>query len=99
MGWTSSPEVLRPRAAGGILAGTVLSITDAHHHEVGGLEPLLVDAAPLAPGSAVPYYLATGSTLTRDVAAGTVITCADVDLDPASGLGALRAAQDERFFG
>ncbi len=60
-------------------AGQALTITDHHHHEVAGLEPLLLSAAPATATNPLPYYMAVGGTLTQDVPAGTVITRAMVE--------------------
>ena len=78
-------------------AGEALAITDHHHHEAAGLEPLLVDAAPAVEGNPLPYYMATGETLTRNVAKGSVIAADMVAAPTDSGLWALRAEQDEHF--
>jgi predicted homoserine dehydrogenase-like protein len=97
-GARGAPQVdLVARAGRDLRAGEVLAITDAHHHEVDGLEPMLLEAAPATPGNAVPYYLATNRPLTRDVAAGTVLTCEMVDVDTGSALWTMRAEQDARF--
>ncbi len=85
------------RASREMAAGTVLAITNAHHHEVDGLEPMLLRAAPCVGASPVPYYLAASRPLARDVAAGQVLTVDDVDLDRDGALWSLRAAQDARF--
>jgi len=85
------------RAARDFRKGEVLAITDAHHHEVGGLSPELIQARPLTDGNPCPYYLATGRRLTEDVAAGTLITVGMLDLDPDRPLCRLRRRQDRIF--
>jgi len=90
---------LVPRASRDLPAGTVLDVTDAHHHEVDGLEPMLLDAAAATGANPVPYYLAAGRPLARSVKAGTVLSVDDVEVDRESGLWALRMAQDARFHG
>lgn len=76
---TGSPNVehkvdLLARADRNWSTGDVLTITDHHHHEVAGLEPLLMPPAPLSEDAPLPYYMATGRTLVQDVAKGEVIT-------------------------
>ncbi len=78
-------------------AGETLAITDHHHHEVAGLDPMLVDAAAAVSGYAVPYYMAASRALTRDVPAGTVVTVDMVEPPTASDLWRLRAEQDRLF--
>ena len=51
-----------------------LTITDQHHHEVSGLEAMLLLAAPAAADNPLPYYMVVGQTLVQDVPVGTVIT-------------------------
>ena len=85
------------RAARDFRAGEVLEVTDHHHHEVDGLEPMLLDAAPLEPDAALPYYMAVGRTLARKVIAGKVITVADVVPATDSALWRLRAEQDRLY--
>lgn len=80
-------------------AGETLAITDHHHHEVAGLDPLLIDAAPVAAGNPLPYYMATGRALTQDVATGTVLTADMVAAETRSALWRLRAEQDRLFHG
>lgn len=75
-------------------AGETLAITDHHHHEVAGLEPLLLAAAPATADNPLPYYMATGRKLSRDVAAGSVITRAMVVPPDASVLWQLRDEMD-----
>lgn len=78
-------------------AGETLAITNAHHHEVAGLEPLLIGAGPPAPGHPLPYYMATGCKLRSDVAAGRVVTAGMVEPPAGSALWRLRAEQDAAF--
>jgi len=85
------------RAARRLSAGSILSM-GGHHHTIDGATAELHPAAPLAAGNAVPFYLAANRRLARDVEAGALVTLADVEIDPASELLALRRAQDEHFF-
>ena len=86
------------RATRRLVAGTVLSM-GGHHHTIAGTAAELHAASPLASGNAVPFYLAANRPLVRDVDAGAAITLADIELDPASELLALRCLQDASFFG
>ncbi|MGB1553409.1 MAG: hypothetical protein ACPHDR_04335, partial [Candidatus Puniceispirillaceae bacterium] len=54
--------------------GEVLAITDHHHHEVDGLEPLLRSATRASMDAPLPYYMAAGQQLACDVPAGKLIT-------------------------
>jgi len=78
-------------------AGDVLTVTDHHHHEVAGLEPMLLEPARAVAGNPLPYYMAVGRPLTRAVAAGNIITCDMVETDEGNPLWALRAEQDAAF--
>lgn len=66
-----------------------------HHHRVDGIAPRLTPYAALADAAPVPYFLALGARLTRDVAAGAAVRCADVAL-PDGPLITLRREQDKR---
>ncbi|WP_130800119.1 homoserine dehydrogenase [Streptomyces otsuchiensis] len=68
--------VLGGRATRDLAAGTVLTM-GGHHHEVEGVAPVLLDTDD-APEDAAPLYLAAHATLTRDVAAGSLLTVADL---------------------
>lgn len=85
---------LAARATRDFTAGEVLAVTDQHHHEVAGLEPLLLEPAEAAGGNPLPYYLATDRPLTRALPAGGVVTCDMVEADEVSPLWKLRAEQD-----
>ena len=76
--------------------GQQLVITDQHHHEVAGLEPLLMTAAPATAENPLPYYMAVGLTLVRAVSAGTVITRSMVEEPEDSTLWRLRDEMDAR---
>ena len=86
------------RAARDWREGETLAITDAHHHEVSGLDPLVLPAAPVDDNNPVPYYLATGRRLKRPLAEGSLLTASHVELEEGVLL-ALRRSQDQRFFG
>jgi predicted homoserine dehydrogenase-like protein len=85
------------RAARALAAGSTLTI--GMRHAVDGLRPEIVDAAPLADDAPLPYYLAAGCRLRRDVPAGAAITAAMVEAPADSALWRLRAEQDAHFFG
>lgn len=70
-----------------------------HHHTIDGATAELHPARPLGPDNAVPFYLAANRRLVRDVEAGALITLADIEIDPASELLALRKQQDAHFLG
>jgi predicted homoserine dehydrogenase-like protein len=80
-----------------LAAGSTLTI--GMRHAVDGLRPEIVDAAPLADDAPLPYYLAAGCRLRRDVPAGAAITPAMVEAPADSALWRLRAEQDAHFFG
>ena len=77
-------------------AGTLLTAS-GHHHKIDGVAGRMQPAKPLAPGTAVPFYLAANHRLTRAVKAGAPILCGDVDIDPDSVLLRLRLRQDGMF--
>jgi predicted homoserine dehydrogenase-like protein len=85
------------RALMPLAAGTRLALGD--RHALAGVAPLMVDAAPARGASPVPYYLAAGATLARDVPVGAILSCDDV-VAPAGAIAwALRREQDTAFFG
>ncbi len=86
------------RAMRRLVAGSTLAM-GGHHHTIDGATAELHPAAPLAAENAVPFYLAANRRLVRDVEAGALITLADIEIDPASELLALRKLQDGHFFG
>jgi predicted homoserine dehydrogenase-like protein len=80
-------------------AGERLTIIDHHSHAMDGVEPMLLDAAAVTDGNALPYYLALGGLLTRDVVAGEVLTAETVEIPQDSVLHQLRREQDDLFLG
>lgn len=75
--------VLAGRAKHDIPAGTVLEM-GGHHHDVTGVQAVLVPADRPEAAAAAPLYLAAHATLARDVAAGELIAIDDLtDHDPA----------------
>jgi predicted homoserine dehydrogenase-like protein len=59
----------------------------------------MLDAAPARGANPVPYYLAAGATLARDVPAGAILACDDVAPPRGSIAWALRREQDAAYFG
>lgn len=84
------------RASRDLAAGTLLS-AEGHHHEVEGTDALLIDYAPLAAATAIPYYLAAGHRLASDVRKGETVTCSAVEASRESHLWSLRVDQDRLF--
>lgn len=74
-------------------AGRLL-LAEGHHHTIADVSSRMTPAAPLSKAAPVPYYLAAGRRLIRDVAAGHPILCGDLDLDEGAELLQLRRAQD-----
>lgn len=78
--------VLAGRASEPLREGTVLDM-GGHHHEVSGVNPVLLDAED-APDDVAPLYLAAHTTLARDVAPGELVRLHDLS-DPDEELLAL----------
>jgi predicted homoserine dehydrogenase-like protein len=85
------------RAAAPLRAGTRLELGE--RHTIARLAPLMLDARPAAGANPVPYYLAVGATLARDVAAGAMLACDDLAPRADSAAWRLRREQDGVFFG
>ena len=85
------------RAGRRLPAGSLLAM-GGHHHTIADVSAELQAARALAPDHPVPFYLAANRRLRCDVEAGALITGADVEIDPASELLALRRQQDAIFF-
>lgn len=96
---TPGPKLdIYARARQALAAGSVLEM-GGHHHTMETASAELHPAHPLAPESPVPFYLAANCRLARDVAAGSLVCLADIEVNPASTLLALRRKQDLHFFG
>ena len=67
---------------------------EEHHQSIAHVSSRMTPARAVADDVPVPYYLAAGRTLRRDVAAGQPILCGDVALDEGSTLLRLRRMQD-----
>lgn len=87
---------LTARAECDLPAGTVLNIVGTRH-AVPGLIPQLTPARAVKGEAPLPYYMAVGRTLVRDVAAGAEIAVADVEAPEHSVLWELRRQQDRAF--
>jgi predicted homoserine dehydrogenase-like protein len=85
------------RATAPLAAGTRLVLGE--RHALPNVAPLMLDAAPARGARPVPYYLAAGATLARDVPAGAIVSCDDVAAPAGSIAWALRREQDAAFFG
>ncbi|MBT0768832.1 hypothetical protein KIH74_07835 [Kineosporia sp. J2-2] len=68
--------VMAGRARTDLPAGTVLTM-GGHHHEIDGVDPVML-AIEDAPDDTAPFYLAAHATLARDVKAGELVTFADL---------------------
>ena len=73
-------------------AGTILG--GGHSSDI---DAAILPASPIAEGNPLPLYLLTGSRLSRDVAAGTLITQDMVDSPSDSLIWSLRRQQDAHF--
>jgi len=100
---SSSERELRPvcdvcaQATAPLRAGTRLELGE--RHTLANVAPLMLDARPASGANPVPYYLAAGATLARDVAAGAMLTCDDIVAPPGAVAWQLRREQDRAFFG
>jgi predicted homoserine dehydrogenase-like protein len=77
-------------------AGTVLTVA-GHHHQIAGVEGLLVEALRAEGGNPVPFYMMGDNRLTRDVPAGTIITADMLQRPTSSLLWTLRREMEEEF--
>lgn len=101
-GMSSGTEDVKPRfdvvgrTTQFLTAGTVLTVA-GHHHQIAGVEGLLVDAHRAEGGNPVPFYMMGDNQLTRDVPAGTVITTDMVQRPVDSLLWKLRQEMEKEF--
>ncbi len=102
-GMSSGTEDVRPRfdvvgrTNRPLPAGTVLTVA-GHHHQIAGVDGLLVEAKRAEGGNPVPFYMMGDNRLTRDVPAGTVITTDMVQRPADSLLWKLRQEMEKEFF-
>jgi predicted homoserine dehydrogenase-like protein len=101
-GMSSGTEDVRPRfdvvgrTSQFLRAGTVLTVA-GHHHQIAGVEGLLVEALRAEGDHPVPFYMMGDNRLTCDVPAGTVITAEMVQRPTDSLLWTLRREMEEEF--
>jgi predicted homoserine dehydrogenase-like protein len=101
-GMSSGTEEVRPRfdvvgrATRFLPAGTTLTVA-GHHHQIAGVEGLLVEALRVEGQNPVPFYMMGNNRLSRDVPAGTVITADMVQRPADSLLWTLRREMEEAF--
>ncbi|MEX2631937.1 MAG: homoserine dehydrogenase [Tistlia sp.] len=102
-GRSTAGEDVRPRvdltavADRAIAAGTRFEI--GHRHEIGGLRPAMLPAAPLGAATPLPYYLLAGAVARVEIAEGAAVTAGMVEIPEDSVLHRLRREQDALFFG
>ena len=77
--------------------GTVFA-AQGHHHEIAGLEGILLPAEPIAGNCQLPFYLADGAQLKCDVRPGQLLTADMLDIPGDPLLWKLRREQDALFF-
>jgi predicted homoserine dehydrogenase-like protein len=87
---------LAGRTTEDLAAGTELR-AGGHHHVIPGVEGILVEGKRVEESNPVPYYMADGCRLNRDLPAGTVLACDMVEIDQGSALARLRREQDDLF--
>ena len=101
-GRSSGPDDIQPRfdvvgkTNTPLKAGTVLEAT-GHHHQIDGVDGLLVPARAATGANPIPFYLMAGNRLLRDVAAGTVIAAEMVEPPKESLLWRLRRELESAF--
>ena len=77
-------------------AGTVLTVA-GHHHQITGVEGLLIEALRVEGVNPVPFYMMGDNRLTRDVPAGTIITTDMLQRPTNSLMWTLRREMEEAF--
>jgi predicted homoserine dehydrogenase-like protein len=101
-GRSSGPDDIRPRfdvvgkTNKSLKAGTVLEAT-GHHHQIDGIDGLLVPARAATGANPIPFYLMAGNRLLRDIPAGTVIAAEMVEPPKESLLWRLRREMEKAF--
>jgi predicted homoserine dehydrogenase-like protein len=99
---SSGPDDVRPRydvvgrTNKPLAAGTVLEAV-GHHHQIDGVDGLMVPARAATGANPIPFYLMAGNHLRRDVAAGTVITTEMIEPPKESLLWKLRQEMETTF--
>ena len=101
-GRSSGPDDVQPRfdvvgkTNKPLKAGTVLAAT-GHHHQIDGVEGLLVPARRAEGPNPIPFYMMANNTLARDVPSGTVIAAEMVEPPKDSLLWRLRRELEDTF--
>ena len=101
-GRSSGPDDVQPRfdvvgkTNQPLKAGTILEVT-GHHHQIHGVDGLLVPARAATGANPIPFYLMGGNRLLRDVPTGTVISAEMVEPPKASLLWSLRREMEKTF--
>jgi predicted homoserine dehydrogenase-like protein len=101
-GRSSGPEDIQPRfdvvgrTTKPLAAGTLLAAV-GHHHQIAGVEGLLVEAHEAKGANPIPFYMMANNILLRDVPAGTVLTADMIAPPKDSRLWALRRELEEAF--
>ena len=102
-GMSSGTDDVRPRfdvvgrTNRSLPAGTVLTVA-GHHHQIAGVDGLLVEAQRAEGSNPVPFYMMGDNRLTSDVPAGTVITTDMVQRPADSLLWTLRREMEKEYF-
>jgi predicted homoserine dehydrogenase-like protein len=101
-GHSSGPDDVLPRfdvvgrTTKPLPAGTVLAAT-GHHHEIDGVEGLLLPARKAEGTNPIPFYMMAGNSLVREVPVGAIITADMLSPPKVSRLWALRRELEEAF--
>jgi predicted homoserine dehydrogenase-like protein len=101
-GRSSGPDDVQPRfdvvgkTNKPLKAGTVLEAT-GHHHQIDGVDGLLVPGRSATGANPIPFYMMANNTLRRDVPAGTIISADMVKPPKESLLWTLRREMEETF--
>jgi len=61
------------------------------------IEPLIFSYSSIENGHPIPFYMAVGNRIKKDVSAGTVLTCELIEEPADTRLWQLRREQDKTF--
>jgi predicted homoserine dehydrogenase-like protein len=101
-GRSSGPDDMRPRfdvvgkTNKPLKAGTILEAA-GHHHQIDGVDGLLLPARAASGADPIPFYLMANNRLLRDIPAGTVIAAQMVERPKESLLWSLRREMEKTF--
>ncbi len=101
-GRSSGPDDVQPRfdvvgrTTKPLAAGTVLAAV-GHHHQIDGVEGLLVEARRAAWANPIPFYMMANNRLMQNIPAGTIITAEMVAPPKESLLWNLRREMETTF--